>query len=869
MHFRHPCALVALLVLAPFAPAQQESQFYNAPILVVPSKYQRMNALLDFNGDGWMDAVGSYSPNSDKAGVYGFLNDGRGSLDPLFKFEWPISDTKDLPFPIEAADLDDDGRDDFVAGLRGVMRIYRSTGAAPATLAFLVPMGGDAEVRDLTIGDYDGDGELEVAVRLYQGASDRGLAIYDGVTTAPTSTWFAQPPFGTGMVLRNVQADSDAALELMCVGANHVDLYDVEGDNLVSVATLAHGLQNVIGGAAGDLDGDGDEDIAVFSKDGVYTILRRTGPSAFAVESPQTGGPATDLADVDLDGDLDGVCCGGTTDPDLTSWNPNTNPSFFEIAINDGSGAFADSFPLLGVGANAIAGVTDIDHDGDQDLIAGRAIQYNVDGFEPTNYPETVNAVLPGSLHDLDGDGDADVADSGDVALCDRNRADGILEPDVRIVPTPVTGIVYDKPGLHGDVDGDGDVDTIVNEIQWETYLGSRVLINTGGGGFVQGGYASHVWEDISPENGFFGDVTGDGRPDLILRDDAWLQESTQLWIQQPGGSFLPSTTMIGEFAHDVGDLDGDGHVDIGLVDTDSIVLRFGSPSGSLSEVLDFPTVGSFVVTSQVKFGDLDGDGDLDVVGPTDGGTHNTLRVLENLGNREFQVRDGLFDYQGSGYPLHLVDVNQDGALDVAVGYRLEAPNTVAEGLSHFLGSSSDPFTFVDAGDPTWPVFTVMGDLDGDGDPDGMADGLGALNIAKKSPEAAYRLQYGSGTPGLGGEVPTLGAHGPAVDQGPLTVSITGTAPNATGFLLLGTGTDAFPLADTGGLLEIFPTFALLPLAFPSTEGTFGSGKLEFTVWLPDGLAGFTLTQQAVIVDPAASGGAALSNALLLTIGEG
>ena len=57
----------------------------------------------------------------------------------------------------------------------------------------------------------------------------------------------------------------------------------------------------------------------------------------------QIGGPATHLIDVDGDGDLDGLCCGGGSGP-----YPNEGSSTFQVALNDGAGVFAPAFPIAG-----------------------------------------------------------------------------------------------------------------------------------------------------------------------------------------------------------------------------------------------------------------------------------------------------------------------------------------------------------------------------------------------------------------------------------------------------------------------------------------------------------------------------------------
>ena len=142
------------------------------------------------------------------------------------------------------------------------------------------------------------------------------------------------------------------------------------------------------------------------------------------------------------------------------------------------------------------------------------------------------------------------------------------------------------------------------------------------------------------------GDVDGDG--DL----DAWICQinSTQdiLWINDGDGHFTECQIPIGAFdSRDVqlGDLDGDGDLDAFLV-----VGEFGSVINNPNRVYFNDGAGNFVNSGQalgsafslgVELGDLDGDGDLDAWVANAEPTQD--RVWFNDG-------DGNFSTSGNGY---------------------------------------------------------------------------------------------------------------------------------------------------------------------------------------------------------------------------
>ena len=233
-------------------------------------------------------------------------------------------------------------------------------------------------------------------------------------------------------------------------------------------------------------------------------------------------------------------------------------------------------------------------------------------------------------------------------------------------------------------------------------------------------GYEAFVW---STENGtkvaqaethplpfdvIAADWDGDGTTDLIASSP-----QDGIWFHARGPDGLaeidPIVEGVGGDQHiAVGDFDQDGRMDVVRPDSRDVEFGFGETEGFIDEVITFPRRVDDV--DEVAVGDITGDGLLDVViAGRDG-----IEVIENGGGRSFTA--------GSYFPemnsqMELMDVDGDGDLDI-VG-QPPPPSTESWGKELLIarnedGVLSDPEPLFDS--PEWVVDLAAG-TDEDGTP--------------------------------------------------------------------------------------------------------------------------------------------------------
>jgi hypothetical protein len=388
----------------------------------------------------------------------------------------------------------------------------------------------------------------------------------------------------------------------------------------------------------------------------------------------ESSGSGVAFLDHDNDGDYDLLFLNGryledVSDPKGRVFRDASNALY----RNNGDGTFTDVTDDVGLGGDSwwsmAAGCADYDGDGFVDVLVAnygpnRFYHNNGDGTftDRTNElglagPEELNGGVKWSVavapFDADDDGDLDILVGNFLAFSPyylspgspdrmpapaeyqgqpsnyyRRRADGRYEE-----AAPEVGLHFPQNKVMGltvfDADGDGDPDIFQANDHHANYL----LRNRGDGTFEEVGEkagvaVNHDGAETGSMHGSLGDVDGDGHIDILVTDLRY----GSLYRNLGGGRFtdiiLASGAVVGlrgveAWGAGLHDFDNDGDVDLFSANGAAETLVEKPPTLMLNDGAGrFVRVGSeagpyFADTRSGRgaaFGDYDNDGDIDIV---------------------------------------------------------------------------------------------------------------------------------------------------------------------------------------------------------------------------------------------------------------
>jgi hypothetical protein len=410
---------------------------------------------------------------------------------------------------------------------------------------------------------------------------------------------------------------------------------------------------------------------------------------------------------------------------------------YLAVLLGNGDGTFQPAVEYQAGGVPEFVTVADLNNDGKLDIIVANFGSNNVsvllgngDGtFQNHMDFGTVNAPTSLAIGDFNNDGKLDVASTdadptmstrGSVAVLLGN-GDGTLQP---AVSSPAGGDIQYIAA--GDFNGDGIPDLAVANKQRSSFAGNLAILFGKGDGTFQSPvkYLNHYSLSVVVA----ADFNNDGILDIVTNDGV-------LVLGKGDGTFGSPITIpvFGSIA--IGDLNGDGKLDVAATQGTYVNVFYGSGDGTFQTGPAYYGGGSDSTSSAIA--DFNGDHHLDlaVTNKVDANVAILLAKSQSVG----QFRSPSI-YLNTGV-LAFADFNGDHLPDMAsVSYVTYEVNQLQIFLGNGDGTFQTPTNYSPAQNPNW---VVTGDFNHDGKVD-VALGVSDLNCA--NPAIIVMLGNGNGT---------------------------------------------------------------------------------------------------------------------------
>jgi Leucine-rich repeat (LRR) protein len=658
----------------------------------------------DFDRDGDIDCAAA---NFNNASITIFTNNGSGALTAAQTLTSGLN-----PVFVHAADMNNDGFLDLLvanAGTGSISLYLNNSGVFPTSpTSFHTAAGNPVHIAT---ADFDGNGLLDVAVANAAGSGSVTILrnrVLGGLQTAGVEYLSMPFSFASCRALACGDWDNDGDIDIAVANgafpSNYVSFMRNSGGNFEPAGTILTGaLGTLVSLCSGDLDNDGDLDLAVVSGVGgggitnnLTVLLNNSAANTYDVSFTSSfytipsGTSAVVCGDWDGDNDLDLAA---------TCWAGGTGATV-SVIQNNGGGIFAvlpANTIATGRGPRGLA-VGDIDGDGDLDLLSANdpndpmmldtgtlSVLLNTAPITVLNY-NTTPTVAP--------------ARHSNSAPLSATCSITFTQPLASTVATAGSRVLFVQGSMRGSRSGTFSTPgpaTLTLQPAMAFYSGEQVWVSV-----------THARSVANvPTRPFVYSYRA-----AAALGTGLLQEIDQI----PTANINPRITATGDF-------NNDGALDYAVAQNGGIQAFLNSGSGQ--SFTGGSLLGGLVYT-QMAVADFNNDGNLDIVAITAAGVNH---ILLGNGAGGFSVNT-ITPSSGSAPTLAVADFNGDGLMDFATAANPQ--------FNMYLNNGSGTsFTNSNASFGTDKAFMAAGDFDNDGDID--------LAVANSMANVQLLLNNGNG----------------------------------------------------------------------------------------------------------------------------
>ncbi len=776
-------------------------------------------ALADIDGDGIMDIICTSTTPNDMSVFKGTSSSGSISMGARTDY---AAGANDQYFTI--GDFDGDGKPDVAVSsiTSGNVGVYRNTSVS-GTVSFSLPVAGplppsftaNSGASQLGAVDIDGDGLTDIVV------TDQSVAKFSVLLNSPLT-----PNTGTATVcpgLTTTISNSFAAGGTWTTSNAAIATVTAGPATSTTVTGVLSGTCNITFTSTGTAQ-TVVTTVTVIANPTVTGISTSVGFPSSAVTITGTNFNTTSTNDIVWFGAVRATV--NTATATSLGVSVPIGATFGPITVESAT-----------CGMQAASTGTYLQNYSNGAFIA------NTVNFDQQYTLPTGTTPWDVALGDIDGDGKSDIVvtnnGSNTITVFRNISSSGSLSSGS--FSAGVSFATGSGPiGVAiGDVDGDGKLDVATANAGTTTV---SVLRNTSTPGTIS--FSAHADFSIgvgasAATNVIIGDVDGDGKPELITCNFSTSNISV---LQNTSVSGTFSFGSVQTFAAGTnpeglafGDIDGDGKPDIGVSNRNSnniSLLRNTATIGTINAGTLAAAVNYTANTNPVgmKFADIDGDGKLDIVVANNGA--NNFSVFRNTATSGVPFVAGSLaarvDFGALSNPFFNIgigDIDGDGKPDVIsvnsnAGSVFVFRNTATSGVIN-AGSFATPVNFAAAGGTTPNEYvSAVGDLDGDGKAD--------LVVSNQSSTSISVLRNDPLTPITG--TFTVCQNGPTTTLSDVPPGGTWTSSNA----------NATIGATTGVLAGITGGTATITYQGTATSLTLGNYTTQLITINPQSSAAFT-----------------------------